>query len=48
MISDDPFVVDVSSVMIARGAEYNPTVFRKEGKIELIDVLKAYLKKVSN
>ncbi|KAH8550915.1 hypothetical protein BGW37DRAFT_426875 [Umbelopsis sp. PMI_123] len=36
---------NVSSVMIARGAEYNPTVFRKEGKLELLDVIKAYLKK---
>ncbi|CAO3665178.1 unnamed protein product [Umbelopsis ramanniana] len=36
---------NVSSAMIARGAEYNPSVFRKEGKVELIQVLKSYLKK---
>lgn len=46
-ISNDSFFLDVSSAMIARGAEYNPSVFRKEGKIELIQVLKSYLKKVS-
>ncbi|KAI9284469.1 hypothetical protein BC943DRAFT_325724 [Umbelopsis sp. AD052] len=36
---------NVSSAMIARGAEYNPSIFRKEGKLPVVDVIKAYLKK---
>ncbi|XP_076448991.1 tRNA-dihydrouridine(20) synthase [NAD(P)+]-like [Babylonia areolata] len=33
-----------SSVMIARQAEWNCSIFRKEGKLPLYDVIKAYLK----
>ncbi|CAH1780377.1 unnamed protein product [Owenia fusiformis] len=33
-----------SSVMIARAAEHNNSIFRKEGKLPLDDVIKAYLK----
>ena len=36
----------VSSVMIARAAEWNPSVFRKEGKLDVHDVIKEYLKYV--
>ena len=32
-----------SSVMIARQAEWNCSIFRKEGKLPLYDVIKAYL-----
>ena len=37
----------VSSVMVARAAEWNPSVFRKEGKLDVHDVIKEYLKYVS-
>ncbi|KAJ8303268.1 hypothetical protein KUTeg_019664 [Tegillarca granosa] len=33
-----------SSVMLARAAEWNPSVFRKEGKLPLFDVIKEYVK----
>ncbi|XP_047129057.1 tRNA-dihydrouridine(20) synthase [NAD(P)+]-like isoform X1 [Hydra vulgaris] len=33
-----------SSVMIARSAQWNPSVFRKEGILPLIDVIKEYIK----
>ncbi|GAB5588315.1 tRNA-dihydrouridine synthase 2 [Umbelopsis nana] len=36
---------NVSSVMVARGAQWNPSVFRKEGKIDFEDIAKEYLKK---
>ena len=36
----------VSSVMVARAAEWNPSVFRKEGKLDVHDVIKEYLKYV--
>ncbi|CAL8092722.1 unnamed protein product [Orchesella dallaii] len=32
-----------SSVMLARAAEWNPSIFRPEGKIELEEVIKAFL-----
>lgn len=36
-----------SSVMIARAAEWNTSVFRREGKLPVKDVVKEYLKIVS-
>lgn len=33
-----------SSVMIARAAEWNTSVFRKEGKLPIFDVVRQYLK----
>lgn len=33
-----------SSAMIARAAEWNPTIFRAEGKLPLLDVVKEYVK----
>ena len=36
-----------SSVMIARAAEWNTSIFRKEGKLPLFDVVREYLKIVS-
>ena len=36
----------VSSVMVARAAEWNPSVFRKKGKLNVHDVIKEYLKYV--
>ncbi|XP_062619891.1 tRNA-dihydrouridine(20) synthase [NAD(P)+]-like [Saccostrea cucullata] len=33
-----------SSVMIARAAEWNPTIFRPEGKLPLLDIVKEYIK----
>ncbi|KAK3085239.1 hypothetical protein FSP39_000398 [Pinctada imbricata] len=33
-----------SSVMIARAAEWNPTIFRPEGKLPLMDVVREYIK----
>lgn len=36
-----------SSAMIARAAEWNPTIFRAEGKLPLLDVVKEYVKVVS-
>ncbi|XP_033753921.1 tRNA-dihydrouridine(20) synthase [NAD(P)+]-like [Pecten maximus] len=33
-----------TSAMIARQAEWNPTIFRKEGKLPLLDVCKAYVR----
>ncbi|KAG2184798.1 hypothetical protein INT43_000711, partial [Umbelopsis isabellina] len=36
---------NVSSVMVARGAQWNPSVFRKEGKLSFQEVATAYLKK---
>ena len=33
-----------SSVMIARAAEWNSSIFRKEGKLDLHDVIRTYLK----
>lgn len=41
-------ISDVSSVMVARGAQWNPSVFRKEGKIDFEDIAKEYLKKVTH
>ena len=38
----------VSSVMVARAAEWNPSVFRKDGKLDVHDVIKEYLKYVRN
>ena len=35
-----------SSVMIARAAEWNPSVLRKEGKLDLFQVIRRYLKYV--
>jgi tRNA-dihydrouridine synthase len=40
-------LIDVSSVMVARGAQWNPSVFRKEGKLAFQEAATAYLKKVS-
>lgn len=37
-----------SSVMIARAAEWNTSIFRKEGKLPLFDVIREYLKIVGN
>lgn len=37
-------ITNCSSVMIARAAEWNVTVFNKEGKLPLDDVIKNYLK----
>ena len=37
----------VSSVMIARAAEWNPSIFRQEGKLNVHDVIKEYLKYVN-
>ncbi|CAM0142434.1 tRNA-dihydrouridine synthase 2 [Umbelopsis sp. WA50703] len=36
---------NVSSVMVARGAQWNPSVFRKEGKLAFQEAATAYLKK---
>jgi tRNA-dihydrouridine synthase 2 len=36
-----------SSAMIARAAEWNPTIFRAEGKLPLLEVVKEYVKAVS-
>lgn len=36
-----------SSAMIARAAEWNPTIFRVDGKLPLLDVVKEYVKVVS-
>lgn len=36
-----------SSAMIARAAEWNPTIFRADGKLPLLDVVKQYVKVVS-
>lgn len=33
-----------SSIMIARAAEWNPSIFRKEGMLPIQDVIKKYLK----
>ncbi|XP_062605876.1 tRNA-dihydrouridine(20) synthase [NAD(P)+]-like [Saccostrea cucullata] len=33
-----------SSVMIARAAEWNPTIFRPEGKLPLLEIVKEYVK----
>lgn len=33
-----------SSAMIARAAEWNPTIFRADGKLPLLDVVKEYVK----
>jgi tRNA-dihydrouridine synthase 2 len=38
---------NTSSVMIARAAQWNTSVFRKEGLLPIDDVIKAYLKYVS-
>lgn len=35
-----------TSVMIARAAEWNPSIFRKEGMIPLLDVVREYIKMV--
>ena len=37
----------VSSVMVARAAEWNPSIFRTEGKLDVHTVIKQYLKLVS-
>ena len=36
-----------SSVMIARAAEWNPSIFRPQGKLDLLQVVREYLRKVS-
>ena len=36
-----------ASVMVARQAQWNCSIFRKEGKLPLFDVVKAYLIYVS-
>ena len=38
----------VSSVMLARAAEWNPSLFRTEGKLDVHTVIKDYLKLVRN
>lgn len=35
---------NASSVMIARAAEWNCSIFRKEGRLRLVDVIPAYLR----
>ena len=37
----------VSSAMIARAAQWNPSVFRTVGKLDVHDVIKDYLRYVS-
>ena len=37
-----------SSVMVARAAEWNCSVFRSEGRLEYDDVMKSYLRYVSH
>ena len=39
-------VTGCSSVMVARAAEWNPSVFRKDGMLPLIDVVREYIKLV--
>lgn len=34
--------------MIARGAQWNPSAFRKEGLLPFGEVVRAYIKKVSS
>ena len=36
-----------SSVMIARAAEWNPSIFRPQGKLDLLHVVREYMRKVS-
>ncbi|KAL0082143.1 hypothetical protein F4703DRAFT_1863812 [Phycomyces blakesleeanus] len=38
-------LTNVSSFMIARGAQYNPSAFRKEGLVSYEEAVEAYLKK---
>lgn len=33
-----------SSVMIARAAEWNPSIFRPQGKLDLFEVVRKYLR----
>ena len=33
-----------SSVMIARAAEWNPSIFRVQGKLDLFEVIRRYLR----
>ncbi|OAD76718.1 hypothetical protein PHYBLDRAFT_142231 [Phycomyces blakesleeanus NRRL 1555(-)] len=40
-------LTNVSSFMIARGAQYNPSAFRKEGLVSYEEAVEAYLKKAS-
>lgn len=39
--------IDADSAMIARGAQWNPSAFRKEGLLPFDEVARAYIKKVS-
>lgn len=39
---------DANSVMIARGAQYNPSAFRKEGLVSNREAAEAYIKWVSD
>lgn len=36
-----------SSVMLARAAQWNPSIFKKNGKLSMNDIIKDYLKYVS-
>jgi tRNA-dihydrouridine synthase len=40
-------IAGASSVMVGRGACWNPSVFRSEGKLFWEDVKREYVKKVS-
>jgi tRNA-dihydrouridine synthase len=43
----DGIIIGCAGVMIARGAEANVSVFRKEGRLPLMDIVRQYMRKVS-